>query len=519
MPTIELDAQGVRAYVLGSLHARGSAHGDLAARARRALRWYREVVGRGAQPVLFSLVFDVGFLLLEGDSFPFRSLVDLSHWRPDEREVRLAYENRLLNMLLRDPSVRRASEAIAKDATRDDLVARAIGLVLRPLLEGEPDPGLPRLNPVLLRELEPKGHIEPEVESARWTEIGGDPASTHLSLLKRSVDRLIARLGDRPTFAADDLSEVEHWSAYKRAAQRLMGRRIAARAAALPPFDPRRARVQEDADQETELPDAGYYPEGGFSELANKGSLENLVPSELIYLGEEAFAHKNAPDLFAVRYLEHEALFYKRDSGQLQRVRRTVHVAVAPDQGLRLKLPWHPDALCIVLYGLFVRLVEDLAAVFPQDALRIEIHLIAEGTGATERAREDQELLRVLLRHEVARGTAAVSVDTPDFDLRALGERARRVYGIAVQSMELTPSGLGAPAVAAGAAAALPRLVVLKVGGEAPPEDLAHNDKRGRDAPPPVVFLPTQGSLEDALVRARDDLVAEITGTRAVLPS
>src|SRR5581483_1506176 len=356
----------------------------------------------------------------------------------------------------------------------------------------------------------------------RWTELGGEPAS-HLALLKRSVDRLLARLGDRPTFAADDLAEIEHWSAYKRAAQRLMGRRIAARAAALPPFDPRRARVQEDADQETELPDAGYYPEGGFSELANKGTLENLVPSELIYLGEEAFAHERAPDLFAVRYLEHEALFYKRDSGQLQRVRRTVHIAIAPDQGLRLKLPWHPDALCIVLYGLCVRLVEDVAAVFPRDALRVEIHLLADGTSATERAREDQELLRVLLRHEVARGTAGVSVDTPAFSLRALGERTRRVYGIAVQSAELPPSGLPDAAPAALPGTALPRVVVLKIGGEPPREDLAHRSdnwdpaapiRKPRDTEPPVVFLPTQGSLEDALVHARDDLVAEITGTR-----
>ncbi|HZU98485.1 MAG TPA: hypothetical protein VFF73_17400 [Planctomycetota bacterium] len=516
MPPLDLDAAALRAYVLGSLHARGSAHGDLASRARRALRWYREVVARGGQPVLFSLVYDVGFLLLEAEAFPFRSLVDLPTWRPEEREVRLAYENRLLNTLLRDPSFRRASEAIAKDATRDDLIARAVSLILGPLIEGEADASAPRLNPVLLRELEPKGHVEPEVESQRWTELAGEQAS-HLALLKRSVERLLAKTGDRATFGPEDLAEIEHWSAYKRAAQRLMGRRIAARAAVLPAFDPRRARVAEDADQETELPDAGYYPEGGFSELANRGSLENLVPSELIYLGEEAFAHANAPDLFAVRYLEREALFYKRDSGQLQRVRRTVHIAVAPEQGLRIKLPWHPDALAIVLYGLFVRLVEDLAAVFPRDALRVEIHILAEGTAAEERAREDQELLRVLLRHEVARGTAGVTV-APSLDLRTLGERTRRVYGIAVQCADLPITGIPDGPPPAVPAAALPRLVVLKVGGEKPPEDHEQKDGARRDGPPPVVFLPTQGSLEDALVRARDDLVAEITGTRSVSP-
>jgi len=514
---LDLDAQGLRAYVLGSLHVRGSAHPDVAARTRRALKWYREVVGRGARPILFSLVYDVGYLLLEGDAFPFRSLVDLASWEPDEREVRLAYENRFLNMLLRDGSLQRACEAIAKDPSRDDLVARAIAVVLRPLLEADEDQSGPRLNPVLLRELAPRGHVEPELESKRWEEIAGRERA-HLLYLARSLDLVMAGAGERPVFGADDLAEFEHWSAYRRAAQRLMGRRIAARAASLPPFDPRRARVREDADHETELPDAGYYPEGGFSELANRGSLENLVPSELIYLGEEAFEARGAPDLFAVRYLEREALFYKRDSGQLQRVRRTVHVAVSPEHGLRLKLPWHPDSLAVALYGLFVRLIEDLDRVFPRDALRVEIHLIADGTVAQERAREDQELLRVLLRHEVGRGSAAVSVATPDLDLRALGERARRVYGIAVQAGDLVPAGLPAtpqPALPPGTTP--PRLSILKVGGT-PPVAQASRPTRG-EAAPPLVYLPTQGELLEPLVNARDDLVAEIVGTRTTAPS
>lgn len=540
---MDLDPQALRAYVLGSLHVRGSAHPDLASRARRALKWYREVVGRGARPVLFSLVYDLGWLLLEGDSFPFRSLVDLAAWPADERETRLAYESRFLNAVLHDASVRRASEAIAKDPSRDDLLARAISLVLRPLLESEPAPGSVALNPVLLRELAPRGHVDPEQDSRRWTELAG-PEHAHVKELASSLEKVLVQLGDRPVFAADDLAEIEHWSAYKRAAQRLAGRRVAARAAALPPFDPRRARVHEDAEQETELPDAGYYPEGGFSELATKGSLENLLPSELIYFGEKAYdrpepplspgagpspgtpgpgaaAQGQAPDLFALRYLEHETLFYKRDSGQLQRVRRTVHIAVAPDQGLRIKLPWHPDALAVVLYGLFVRLVEDLDRVFPRDALRVEIHLVSpdDGVGGAgmDRAREDQELLKVLLRHEVARGSAGVSVDTKALDLRALGDRNRRVYGIAVQSGDLAPAGLPpGPLPQLPAGAVPPRLAILKLGG-APPPERPRSEGRSREAASPVVYLPTQGSLDEALVRARDELVAEITGTRAIV--
>src|SRR5205085_2974040 len=151
------------------------------------------------------------------------------------REVRLSYENRFLNMLLRDPCVQRACEAIAKDPSRDDLVARAVAIALRPLLEADEAEAGPRINPVLLRELAPRGHVEPELDSRRWEELAGSEQS-HLALLARSLDAILARQGDGPVYGADDLAEFEHWSAYRRAAQRLMGRRIVARAASLSPY-------------------------------------------------------------------------------------------------------------------------------------------------------------------------------------------------------------------------------------------------------------------------------------------
>src|SRR5581483_8459251 len=191
-----------------SLHVRGSAHADVALRARRALKWYREVVGRGSHALLFSLVYDLGYLLLEGDNFPFRSLVDLASWPADERETRLAYESRFLNTLLHDASLRRASEAIAKDPSRDDLIARAVSLVLRPLLESEPRAGAPSLNPVLLRELAPRGHVEPEADARRWTELAG-PERSHIRELAASLERILSQLGDRAVFGPDDLAEVE----------------------------------------------------------------------------------------------------------------------------------------------------------------------------------------------------------------------------------------------------------------------------------------------------------------------
>ncbi|MBX3470550.1 MAG: hypothetical protein KF878_27095 [Planctomycetes bacterium] len=501
---LELDAAGLRAYVLGSLALRGSAHDDLGGRVQRALGWYRALAVRGAgQGVLFSWVYDLGHLLIEGDTFAFRSQADLGAWSDDERAVRLEHENRLLNGVLRDPSARLAIEWLRQDASRDDLVARVIELLLQPLVAAGGHARAPALDPVLLRELSPHGALDPRAESQRYDEVVGQPGAL-LEAARSSLRRFFARRGTRPALGPDDLVEVEHWSAYKRAAQRLAGRRIAARAADFPRIDPKQVTVVEEADVETELPDSGYYPQGGFAELSTRGALENLVPTELVYMGEDPFGADPDPavDLFAIRNLEAETLYFQRDSGQLRRTRRTVHVAVAPDDGLRLQLRWHSDPLAVLVYALVVRLSEDLGKVFQHDAVRVEVHLLAE-PGHDARVTEDAELLRVLLRHEVARGAAAVHVRTGGLDLRGLGERARRVYGVAVAAGDRRPAGLpDAPAPRPSDGVRPPRVIVWQLGGERP-------QAAGEL---PVVHTTLEGPPTGPLVEARRALLGAIAG-------
>jgi Sulfatase-modifying factor enzyme 1/vWA domain found in the FtsH ternary systems/N-terminal helical region fused to the FtsH ternary system vWA domain len=506
---LELDAPGVRCYVLGSLRLRGSTHEEESQRVLRALRWYRYLVlNRGAHGLLFSVVYDVGFLLVEGDQFCFRSLTELASWDEAEREVRLEYENRLLNGLLRDPSTRRAIEFIRQDASRDDLLQRTMELILAPLLSAGGHADAPIVDPVLLRELTPQASLELQALARGYDDLfadaGGGPGGL-LAALESTLRRFFAQREVGPALGPDDLAEIEHWSAYRRAAQRLAGRRIAARAAAFPKVDPRAVAVTEEQETETELPDSGYYPQGGFSELANRGALENLVPTELVYMGEDAFGNDPDPevDMFTVRVLEGETLFFARDSGQLRRTRRAVHLAVAPDDGLRFQLKWHSDPLAVLVFGLVVRLSEDLAQVFPADALVVVVHLVCRDEAARERGLEDKELLSVLLRHEIARGVVEVHCQPAGFDLRAQGERFRRVYGVSVQGGDREPAGLPpTPAPRPIEGARLPRIVLWKIGGRPPREDGSYE----------VVHMPVDGPPEQPLVMARDALLARIAG-------
>ncbi|HBP18935.1 MAG TPA: hypothetical protein DEA08_14255 [Planctomycetes bacterium] len=503
---LELDARGLRTYLLGSLRFRARAGvADLTRRVGEALRWYRTLVLRGgARGLLFSVVYDVGHLLLEGNRFPFSSLEELESWPEEERGTRLEYENRFLNGILRHPSTRKAIEFIQNDPQRPDLIARALEIVLSPLLKAGGHADAPLVDSVLLRELAPQGRIDPEEEAAAYEELVEEPGALLAGL--RSTLEVYFEHAKGPCFSPEDLAEVEHWSAFKKRAQRLAGRRIVAAAAAFPALDPRGVKVVEDEETDTELPDSGYYPQGGFAELANRGPIENLHPAELVYMGEDPFGEDPDPpfDLFALRFLESEALFFQRDSGQLRRTRRTLHLAVAPDQGLRLKLKWHKDPLAVLVYGLVVRLSEDLGKIFPRDALRLELHILTPPGAAQERAMADRELLRVLLRHEIAAGGASVELRPETFDLRGLGERDRRVYAVAIQSGERAPAGIPAtapPPLDDGVRE--PRLIVWRIGG-APPGEEEHD----------VVHMPVEGNPEQALVMARNALLAEIAGMK-----
>ena len=71
--------------------------------------------------------------------------------------------------------------------------------------------------------------------------------------------------------------------------------------------------------------ESGQYPVGGLSELSNKGNIENLLRSELLYTEVDGEI-----DLFEVRYLERELLYYERDSNQIEQFEEEVHLFVHP---------------------------------------------------------------------------------------------------------------------------------------------------------------------------------------------
>jgi hypothetical protein len=151
--------------------------------------------------------------------------------------------------------------------------------------------------------------------------------------------------------------------------------------------------------------------------VSNVGSLENLVTSELVYRDDDA-----GLDLFDVRYVEGELLYYTRDESLFVRRRRVVTFALLPglaearvkDAGLR----WQRGVLVL---GLVLSLVRRLSVWLGEEDLRFRVVVVDKGLEA------ERGLCELLLREWLARGTAEVTTaDSVETVLAQAGEDAKR---------------------------------------------------------------------------------------------
>ena len=60
------------------------------------------------------------------------------------------------------------------------------------------------------------------------------------------------------------------------------------------------------------------YPVGGFSSLSTRGTIESLLHSQLAYMEPD-----ERPDLFDIKFVRDELLYYARDENNFLRRRRT----------------------------------------------------------------------------------------------------------------------------------------------------------------------------------------------------
>ena len=421
----ELTSEELADFVLGSLDVSGAAFEDRIAAALRALVWFRHLQGFGYDAIPFFVVHDVGHLLLLGDAFPFRAVTDLERWDEQERPVRLAYENRFLNALRSDAKVRRLIALLQRETAgeadrQDELVKRSLEILFSGLRESRLDTA-PHLNPVHLRDLVSLDLVLPREARARFEETR---PGFFLQYLTEFVTRQATAVDVPRLLQEEDFFELAHFDALDRPHRRLFARRVQELVTAAGPLDVARTRVRVESEEATtQVADEGSYPTGGIGEITTKGSIENLVRSELVYR-----LHDGPVDLFALRWAEGDLLFYTRDAGSLHRKRRALVFAIEPS-AMRIKDPRHATSLAVLAYSLIARTADDLLELFGGEGARVEICLVSPAP--IEADEEEAELFEMRLREALRRGDAKVSIERTLDPLTAVDAR-RRTFVVAV---------------------------------------------------------------------------------------
>jgi hypothetical protein len=361
-----------------------------------SLGWLRARWEAGDDHLPLHLVHDLGHLLLRGRDFRFASTRALARWPDDERALRLAYEDRVVGRWALDRSVTEAHVVIAglAPSLRDAAVAHAIGLALAGPLRAV---ARVRGNPAHLRAL----------AAARAPATTEDPAAApdpgwRAWALAQLADSLAAVPAGR-LLGAEDLWEIAHLPALPSESARLALRELLGVVEGIGPVSPgvagsirRRAR-----EVPTDREEADHYPAGGFDAIATRGAFENLVRSEVMYVGE-GVASGSDVDLFDVRFVEHELLFYTRDESPLLDARREVTVVFDRPARLRHKRAALPAQTLVLAEALALGLQADLVRVFGPAGARVRLAWRCDTDDDRVAAAEEQGLLALPLAAEIA---------------------------------------------------------------------------------------------------------------------
>src|SRR5204862_7702265 len=150
-----------------------------------------------------------------------------------------------------------------------------------------------------------------------------------MPLLPGLYQELIAAVRDaHDALGPEDVFELEHGTALAAFSQRVALRQVLQAAAEFEATVARdRPRTQSlRRDVATRILDEDSYPVGGFSSISTRGSIESLLHSQLAFMERD-----DRPDLFDIKFLRDELLFYSRDENNFLRRRRTFLFVLYPD--------------------------------------------------------------------------------------------------------------------------------------------------------------------------------------------
>jgi hypothetical protein len=229
-----------------------------------------------------------------------------------------------------------------------------------------------------------------------------------------------------------DVFTIDHIAALRDLGGRMTLAHVSAAAEALSRALPRRlpALRMQRGTRDTQFADDTLYPAGGFTAITPGGSnanIENLVTSELVYMEDGP-----GPDVFTLRYVEGELLYYTRDDSVFRRHRHVIAIVLDEDlERARVKdrdLSWQRLVIALALVVTSVRWLADQLG---DRALTIDVCFPARALV------EERAIMALLLEAEIERGSVRVLEQPLDATIAALEQAS----GSAVTDAVLVSQG------------------------------------------------------------------------------
>jgi vWA domain found in the FtsH ternary systems/N-terminal helical region fused to the FtsH ternary system vWA domain len=401
---------------------------------RPALEWALELAANGQPLPPSGFIADLAHVLLGTDRGG-PVLGDAPGTQVLPGGLLRTYEDLVLGKIFADRAIERAGDAVRRYQGRNR--ARGIAFVLDQIRERSGIGGV-LLNPAILKALidTPPGEIL--ASSAEAVNDGLQP------LLVELYNELIAsfrRMAD--ILGPEDVFELEHGTALAELGQRVALRQTLQTAAmfeaGLSKHKPRPKASPREVP--TRVLDEDTYPVGGFASISTRGTIESLLHSQLAFM-EPPTAPR--PDLFDIKFVRDELLYYSRDENQFFRRRRGFVILLQPDLvRARFKDLELPTQRIVLILSMMAAMIRKLTEWLSADALAFDIVFVAEGEN--QPLAQEESLLAMLFCESIANGTVRLArVSDVDAARQIVNERARRSLceAIVVGTMDATlPDG------------------------------------------------------------------------------
>jgi hypothetical protein len=367
-----------------------------AATVRPALEWAMEVASAGQLLPPVGFLADLGHVALglDLDARQARSSVVVP---AVPINLLRTYEDHVLGKVYADWTFGEASDSLRRYPQPRDQ-ARGLAFLLNQFQERSDFPGVEMSPSVIKAVLDAPPE---EVLAEGWESLRQEGADPLLTGLYEGLITAARRTAE--VLAPADLFELKHGYCLQPEGERLARRQVLHAAELLEAALPRQ-RVRPLARRQevpTRILDEDTYPVGGFTSLSTRGSPESLLHSQLAYMETD-----ERPDLFDIKFLRDELLYYARDENQFLRRRRAFVFALAADLvQARFKDAALPYQRGVMLLALIVQVVRKLSEWLSTDALTFRVLFPAAAASGQPPLAAEWELLKTLLPEPIANGT------------------------------------------------------------------------------------------------------------------